>query len=163
MFDNLLNLVKEHAGDAIVNNPAIPNEKNDEAISATTTSIVDTLKSQITSGNLNSIMDMFKGGGAAVNSSSVGTNVQANVVTDLMKKFGVDNAQATQIANTLVPKVMESFVKKTNDPNDKSFDVSSIVSSLGGSDIAKNLLNSDIGKSVTSGGIGGMLKGLFGK
>lgn len=27
MFDNLLNLVKEHAGGAIVNNPAIPNEK----------------------------------------------------------------------------------------------------------------------------------------
>ena len=145
MFDNLLNLVKEHAGDAIVNNPAIPNEKNDEAIHTTTTSIVDTLKSQLTSGNMSSIMDMFKGGGSAINASSIGTAVHGNVVSDLMKKFGIDNAQASGIASSLLPKVMESFVSKTNDPNDKSFDASSIISSLGGS----------------AGGIGGMLKGLF--
>jgi uncharacterized protein YidB (DUF937 family) len=145
MFDNLLNLVKEHAGDAIVNNPAIPNEKNDEAIQSTTSTIVDTLKAKLASGNLNSIMDMFKGGGSAVNASSIGSEVHANVVTDLMKKFGIDNAQASGIASKIIPTVMEKFVNKTNDPNDKSFDVSSILSSLGGN----------------AGGIGGMLKGLF--
>jgi hypothetical protein len=145
MFDNLLNLVKEHAGDAIVNNPAIPNEKNDEAISSTTNSIIDTLKGQLTSGNLTAITDMFKGGN--VNASSVASSVQSNVATDLMKKFGIDNAQASNIASSLIPKVMESFTKKTNDPNDSSFDLSSIMSSLGGGSAA--------------GGIGGMLKGLF--
>jgi uncharacterized protein YidB (DUF937 family) len=145
MFDNLLNLVKEHAGDAIVNNPAIPNEKNDEAIHSTTTSIVDTLKSQMSGGNLSALTDMFKGGN--VNASSVASSVQSNVVTDLMKKFGIDNAQASGIASSLIPKVMESFTKKTNDPNDSSFDMSSIMSSLGG--------------GAAAGGIGGMLKGLF--
>lgn len=145
MFDNLLNLVKEHAGDSIINNPAIPNEKNDDAIHSTTTSIVDALKGQMTSGNLSAITDMFKGNN--VNTSSVASSVQSNVVTDLMKKFGIDNAQASNIASSLIPKVMESFTKKTNDPNDKSFDLSSIVSSLGGGSAA--------------GGIGGMLKGLF--
>jgi uncharacterized protein YidB (DUF937 family) len=132
MFDNLLSLVKEHAGDAIVNNPAIPNEKNDEAISTTTNSIVDTLKSQVTSGKLSSITDLFKGGD--VNASSVSSSVQNNVVSDLMKKFGVDNAQATSIAQKIIPTVMEKFVKKTNDPNDKSFDLNSVMSSLSGAD-----------------------------
>lgn len=145
MFDNLLNLVKEHAGDAIVNNPAIPNEKNDEAIHSTTTSIVDTLKAQMSSGNLSALTDMFKGGN--VNASPVASSVQNNVVADLMKKFGIDNAQASGIASSLIPKVMESFTKKTNDPNDSSFDMTSIMSSLGGGGAA--------------GGIGGMLKGLF--
>lgn len=130
MFDNLLSLVKEHAGDAIVNNPAIPNEKNEEAIKTTTNSIVDTLKSQVAGGNLNSLMDMFKGGNA--NASSVSSSVQNNVVNDLMKKFGIDNVQASGIAQKLIPTVMEKFVSKTNDPNDKSFDLNSIVSSLGG-------------------------------
>lgn len=130
MFDNLLSLVKEHAGDAIVNNPAIPNEKNEEAIKTTTNSIVDTLKSQVAGGNLNSLMDMFKGGNA--NTSSVSSSVQNNVVNDLMKKFGIDNVQASGIAQKLIPTVMEKFVSKTNDPNDKSFDLNSIVSSLGG-------------------------------
>lgn len=131
MFENLLNLVKENAGDAIVSNPAIPNEKNDEAISTTTNSIVDALKSQVTSGNLSSVMEMFNGGNAAA--SPVNSAVHTNVVTDLMKKFGIDNAQATNIASSLLPKVMEQFVSKTNDPNDKGFDLSGIVSSLGGS------------------------------
>lgn len=130
MFDNLLSLVKEHAGDAIVNNPAIPNEKNDEAIKTTTNSIVETLKSQVSGGNLNSLMDMFKGGNASA--SSVSSSVQNNVVNDLMKKLGIDNAQASGIAQKLIPTVMEKFVSKTNDPNDKSFDLNSIVSSLGG-------------------------------
>ncbi len=143
MFDNLLNLVKEHAGEAIINNPAIPNEKNEEAIKSTTTSIVDTLKGQLTSGNMSALTDMFKGGN--VITSPVASSVQSNVVTDLMKKFGIDNAQASGIAASLIPKVMESFTKKTNYPNDSSFDMSSIITSLGGN----------------AGGIGGMLKGLF--
>ena len=144
MFDNLLNLVKEHAGDAIINNPAIPNEKNDEAIHTTTTSIVDTLKNQLGSGNLSSIMDMFNGSNVL---GAVGSTVQSNAVSDLMKKFGIDSAQANGIAGKIIPAVMEKFVKKTNDPNDNSFDLSDIINSLGG--------------NSTSGGVGGMLKGLF--
>jgi hypothetical protein len=130
MFDNLLNLVKEHAGDAIINNPAIPNEKNNEAIHSTTSSIVDTLKAQVASGNLSSITDLLKGGN--INSSSIGNALHSNVVSDLMKKFGVDNTQATTIASSILPKVMEQFVSKTNDPNDSSFDLNGIMNSLGG-------------------------------
>ncbi len=130
MFDNLLNLVKEHAGDAIIKNPAVPNEKNEEAIHATTNSIMDTLKSQVSSGNMNGLMDMFKGGN--VNASGISSSVNANVVTDLMKKLNIDQSAASGIASSLLPKVMESFVKKTNDPNDSSFDLQGIVSNLGG-------------------------------
>ncbi len=134
MFDNLLNLVKEHAGDAIVNNPAIPNEKNDAAISATTNSIIDTLKSQATSGNLSALTDMFKGGN--VNASALSSSVQTNVVSSLMKQFGIDNSAASGIASSMIPKVMESLVKKTNDPNDSSFDIAGIMSAVGGGNAA---------------------------
>ena len=128
MFDNLLNLVKQHSGDAIINNNAIPNEKNDEAIHSTTTSIVDTLKSQVSGSNLNSIMDMFKGG----NTTNVSNTLNTNVSGDLMKKFNLDQTTATNIASSLLPNVMDSFVKKTNDPNDNSFDLQEIMKSLGG-------------------------------
>jgi uncharacterized protein YidB (DUF937 family) len=139
MLDNLINLVKEHAGDAIVNNSAIPNEHNDAAISSTAGSIFETLKSQASSGNLNGIMDLFKSNG----SSALSSSINSNVAGDLMKKFGLDNSQAASIAGSLIPKVMESFAKKTNDPNDSSFDMEGIMKSIGG-----------------TGGIGGMLGGL---
>lgn len=143
MFDNLLDLVKEHSGDAIINNPAIPNEKNDEAIRTATTSIVDTLKSQVSGGNLNSVMDLFNG---HVDSSAVSSALHSNVASDLMSKLGIDSAQAGHIVSSVLPKVMEQFVKKTNDPDDKSFNITDIVSSLGGSD---------------AGGMLGKITGLF--
>lgn len=142
MFDNLLNLVKEHAGESIINNPAIPNEKNEEAIHTTTNSIVDTLKAQLSGGNLNSIMDMFNGGN--VNASPVNSAIQSNAATDLMNKFGIDSTQASNIVSSLLPKVMDQFVNKTNDPKDNSFDIKGIMSSLGGSnsgDILGNITN----------------------
>ncbi len=134
MLDNLINLVKEHAGDAIINNPAIPNEKNDEAIQTTAGSIVDTLKAQATSGNLNNVLEMFKGG--ANSNSGVTSAISGNVVSDLMKKFGIDNAQASSIASNLLPKVMENFVSKTNNPDDKSFDLGDIVKNIGGGNLS---------------------------
>lgn len=137
MFDNLLSLVKEHAGEAIINNPAIPNEKNNEAIGVTTGSIIDTLKSQISGGNLNSVLDMFKGGDP--NASSVGNAIQSHAATELMKKFGIDSAQASSLVSTLIPKVMDQFVNKTNDPGDNSFDLKSVMNTLGG-DNANGLL-----------------------
>ncbi|MDX2172714.1 MAG: hypothetical protein SFY56_06295 [Bacteroidota bacterium] len=137
MFDNLLNLVKEHAGDAIINNNSIPNEKNDEAIHSTTTSIVNTLKSQVSGGNLNSVMDMFKSG----NTTTVSNSLNTNVAGDLMKKFNLDQSAANNIVSSLLPNVMDSFVKKTNDPNDKSFDLKDVMSSLGGSNMLSGLTN----------------------
>ncbi len=35
MLEQLIKLVKEHAGEAIINNPAVPNEHHEEAIKAT--------------------------------------------------------------------------------------------------------------------------------
>ena len=44
MLDNLRDLVRQSAGDAIINNPAIPNEKNEEVISDASGSILSGLK-----------------------------------------------------------------------------------------------------------------------
>lgn len=142
MLDNLLNLVKEHAGDAIIDNPAIPNEKNDAAIQSATHSIVDTLKTQVAAGKLDSVLDLFKGN--QVNASGITAMIQSNAAGDLMQKIGIDQAQASQVVSTLLPKVMEQFVHKTNDPADNSFDLKDIVSSLGngaGSGLLGNITN----------------------
>jgi len=47
MLENLIDLVKQNAGSAIINNPAIPNEQNDAAINAAGSSIMDGLKNMI--------------------------------------------------------------------------------------------------------------------
>lgn len=127
MFDNLMKLVQEHAVDAIIKNPAIPNERNNEAVEETTNSIVNSLKGQTSGiGGGANLMSMFEGG----NTASLTKLVEGNVVGDLMKKFGVDNKQAGEMVGKMLPGIMGQFVSKTNDPSDSSFDLGSIMSYL---------------------------------
>ncbi|MBK7029075.1 MAG: hypothetical protein IPH45_07625 [Bacteroidales bacterium] len=145
MLENLLQLVKENAGEAIINNPVIPNEKNDEAISTASNSIFSSLQEQVQSGGLDSITGLFSGGSSA--SGNLVNGISGKAVGDLMNKFGIDSGAATQIASQLIPTVMNKLVSKTNDPNDSSFDLQGILGSLTG------------GKS---GGLMDTVKGIFG-
>jgi len=144
MFDNLLQLVKEHAGEAIVNNPAIPNDKNDAAIGVASEGIIDQLKQMGSGGGMDAIMGLMKGGNIANNPAIA--DIAGNVAGKLMSNFGLDASQADGVVKNLVPQVMEKFVSKTNDPNDSSFDLQGVIGALSG------------------GGLGGVmdkLKGLF--
>ena len=139
MFDELLKLVKENAGSAIVDNPAIPNEHNDAAISTATTGIMDQLKSVVSSGGVGQLKEMFSGGITANN--PMVKNIGDGVAKTLMSKFGISSEQANGIVQSLIPKVMGSLVSKTNDPNDKSFDLNSVIGSLSGGDVMGKLKN----------------------
>ena len=147
MLDKLLELVKENAGDAIINNPAIPNSKNDAAIKAASASLFKALQGTAKTGGLNSIKDLFQNGDN-VTSSPVVKQVSSKVAGDLMKKFGLDKAAAGSIVSMLIPIVLSKLVKKTNDPNDNSFNLDAIIGALAG------------GKA---GGLLGTLKGMLGR
>lgn len=131
MLDQLTNLVKQYAGDAIINNPAIPNERNDEAINETSNSIAGGLQNMLSSGGAQDILKMFSGN-QNVSNSAVTSNVSGGVIQSLMNKFGLDQNVASDIANNLVPNVMQNLVQKTNDPNDSSFDIQGIFDNLSG-------------------------------
>jgi len=146
MFEELLNLVKEHAGSAVINNPAVPNEHNDAVCETATNSIINKLKEMAGSGGIESITSLFQNGGNIASHPAV-SNISSGVVGDLMKKFGFDSATAGNIVSQLIPTVMSKLTSKTNDPNDDSFNISGILESLTGSG-GSGILN--------------MFKGLFG-
>lgn len=143
MLENLINLVKEHAGDAIVNNPAIPNERNDEAIQSTAGGIMDHLSKMTSGGGMEAITGLFNQGANSGSNPEI-SNISNSVAGGLMEKFGLDEGQAGNIAKQLIPVVMDKFINKTNDPNDSSFDLNSIVGSLssgGASGLLNNVKN----------------------
>jgi uncharacterized protein YidB (DUF937 family) len=183
MFETLLNLVKEHAGEAIVNNPAIPNEKNNDAIHSAASSIVNGLQSQIASGNFKDVLNML-GGKSAVNQNPVASKLSQNVIGDLSSKFGLDSSQAGSIVSSILPGILSSLVSKTNDPNDNSLDLSGIFNNLTGGkssgiDFGKMLDKDGDGSSMddisemlgggakdvlkNSGSLGNILGGVFDK
>jgi len=142
MFEQLLNLVKEQAGSAVVNNPAVPNEHNDAVCETATNSIIDKLKEMAGSGGLTGL---FQSGNVAGHPAV--SNISSGVVNDLMQKFGFDGSTAQNIVSQLIPNVMSKLTSKTNDPNDNSFSMNGILESLTGGG---------------GGGIINMIKGFFG-
>lgn len=168
MLDNLLNLVKQHAGDAIINNPAIPNERNDEAVATASSSIFDGLKNAVGNGNLNDVLNMFTNGGGNSN-SGLSQNIQSSFIGNLTDKFGIDQQAAGGIAESLIPSVLQNLISKTNDPNDSSFNLQDIVSKIGGGtniDLQGILSNFSGGSNQSNtnnaGGLVDSIKGLFG-
>jgi hypothetical protein len=153
MLDNLINLIKERAGTAIINNPAIPNEQNDEAIATTGNSITNSLQNMLGSGGgLKELLAMFGGQGAGDMNNPVVQNVSGKVTQDLMRRFNLDEGSAGNIAGGLVPDVLRNLVQRTNDPNDNSFDIQSIFNNLsGGKTSGLNIQN--LLSKVTSGGL----------
>ncbi len=129
MLDQLILLVKEHAGEAILNNPAIPNEKNEAAISATANSIFDVLKGQLAGGQPAAVTSLFKDNNTA-DHALIG-KISGLVQQQLSAKFNLSSVQTTQIVQQLIPVVMQKLVQKTNDPQDNSFSMDDMLASFG--------------------------------
>ena len=165
MLESLNQLVKEHAQDTIINNSEIPNEQNDAVVEAASGSIFETLKQQLSSGNVSSLVDAFKGGSAE--GSSVTEQATSNF-TDKLAGMGINLESAKGIAASVIPSIVDKFVNKTNDPNDNSFDIKSVLSSISGpdgkfqlSDLTNLFGGAKEGEAGAGGGIVDKLKGLF--
>ena len=131
MLENLINLVKQHAGDAVINNPAVPNEQNDAVVSEASNSIISGLQNAVSGGNVKDVLSLFSGN-QPVTSNGLTQNIQGNFIQNLVGKFGLDQSQAGGIASSLIPMVLQNLVHKTNDPNDGSFNIQNIFNSLSG-------------------------------
>jgi hypothetical protein len=163
MIENLINLIKENAGDLIVNNQAIANEHNDAAISETGNAIINGLKAEVSKGNIAGLSDILKNSGNLTNNPIV-ANIMSSLGNNLVSKFNVNEADATRISNELIPNVMNQLISKINDPNDDSFNVQGMLSNLGGSGLTGMLINMFGNKNNNDekGGISGMFKNFLG-
>jgi len=147
MLEELMKLVKENAGEAIINNPAIPNKKNDAVCKEATKSIMSKMKGIAGTEGMESITKLF-GEGGDLGSNPTVNNISDGVAGDLMKKFNMDGNVAGTLVKSLIPVVLGKLVTKTNDPNDKSFNLESVIGMLAG--------------GSKGGGILGKLKSIFG-
>ena len=155
MFDQLMNLVKQYSGEAVINNPDVPNEQNEEVMSSASGSIMDTLKGMMSGGGAASVLNLFnQNNNNDVTNHPVTQNVSSNFISTLMNKFGLNNSQAGGIAGSLIPLVMSKLVSKTNDSNDNSFDLQGIFNSLSGNKTG----GMDIGSLVSKFGGSGLDK-----
>ncbi|MDR1763034.1 MAG: DUF937 domain-containing protein [Dysgonamonadaceae bacterium] len=140
MIDKLVELVQQYAGNTVINNSAVPNEKNEAAISSIADGVFNGLKSEATGAGLGSILNMLSSGGNI--SSAITKTVQSSVIESLISKTGIAKSAASGIAASIVPSILGSLSKNTADASNKGFDISNILSSLtGGATSGLNVSN----------------------
>jgi uncharacterized protein YidB (DUF937 family) len=120
------------------------------------------LKGQAEQGNVQQIVSMFKSGGSsALAGNPMVTQLINKVAASLGSKFGVSPQAAQQIASNLLPQVLSKFVNKTNDPNDKDFDLQDVIKNFSGNNNVGDIL-SKFGGGAGKGGLGDTLGKMFG-
>ncbi|MGN7989144.1 hypothetical protein ACTJKC_17485 [Pedobacter sp. 22226] len=169
MLENLNEMVRENVQESVVNNTAIPNEHNEAVIQAASGSIFDSLKNQLSSGNIGALTDIFNGNKAE--GTQVAEQASGSFI-DKLSRLGINADTAKSLAASIIPGLIAKFTQKTNDPNDSSFNLKDVLGSLGGNDGKFDV--SDVigmfngGKQTTQtgqtgeGGIMDKLKGMFG-
>jgi len=162
MIDQLINLVRQNAGDEIERDPAIPNERNDEAMREVGNEINEKLTTEAQGGNVQNLLSMIKGqNSGGLTGNPMIQSMIAGVASRFAAKFGIPPEKAAQIASTVVPKVLNQFINKTNDPNDKEFDLQDVLKNFTGNANIGDLLSGFGG--TQKGGLGETIGGMFGK
>lgn len=137
MLENLFSLVKEQGFDSVINNPEVPNEQNDAVLASATDSVAGGLQNALAGGGLQNVLSLFgnrdNGGstGGMMNNPIV-QSIIGNFTNKLTNDHGINSNQAGGIAANLIPGVISNLISKTNNPNDGSFDMNSIIGSLTG-------------------------------
>ena len=133
MFEQLMGLIKDHSQEVIINNPAIPNEQNDSAMQTILSSIIGGIANQQQAGNSSGLFGLLSGKNTNISSNPIVSGIANQAIGSLIEKFGLDKSAAGGIISAVLPQVMGSFISKTNDPNDSSIDLSSVMNTvLGG-------------------------------
>ena len=137
MIENLTQLVRENSTDAIIANPAMPNEFNNAAIEQVSQTIIDSLRCQIIGGQLKEVLSIFE------KKSQLRTHIVLHdlnncVINDLISKFGISYKSAADVAAKILFPVIDKLIKRTNDTADVTFDLKKFLSAVGGNAVKRD-------------------------
>lgn len=154
MLKELYDLVRGHATETVINNPAVPNEHNDAVVAEATNTVASGLRNVVAGGGLQSLLSLF---GSGTNKKSLLSNpivsmMMGHFAGKLMNKFNMNNDQANNISGNLIPDVLGSLINKTNDSNDSGFSLEKLLGSITGN---KNIAGN---QNLGGGGLQDMLK-----
>ena len=136
MLEELFNLVKGAANDTVINNPEVPNEKNNEIVAEATNTVASGLRNIVAGGGAQNLLSLFgKGnqqGSGGLLSNPIVNMMIGHFADKLMNKFNLGGNQANSIAGSLIPNVLNGLVNKTNDPSNSTFSLDNLLNSITG-------------------------------
>ncbi len=161
MLEQLMDLVKNFGKDTVVENPAIPNEQNQEVLADATKTITSGFQNVLAGGGLQNILDLFKGsnGAGSLQKNPMVTMMVGHFISKLVGKYNLSPASASNVANNLIPNVLNGVITETNNTQNPGFTLDGLIGSLtgggGGGTQLQDLLNQFTGGTAGNNGGGG--------
>ncbi len=143
MLEELFNLVKETSGDAVINNPDVPNEHNNDVVAEATNTVASGLRNMVAGGGLQNIISLFtkkdnqSGGSSSLLSNPLVNMMIGHFAGKLMSKYNIGGSQANNVATSLIPNVIRNLISKSNDPNNSGFSLENLLNSITGGQTTK--------------------------
>jgi len=131
MFEKLFLLVKNNAGTAVMNNPAIPVKDREAVINEASSSIIEVLKNHMEGGKVKDFVKYFQFTGV-YNNPLISSAVK-KFANKLNNFYGIDSTAALDISKALIPPVMQELIKESKSEQNKEFALNSILAKLSGS------------------------------
>jgi len=134
MLDQLLGLIQDHSQQAIVQNPAVPNDQNGEVMQTLLGSITGGLQEQAQSGNIQGVMGLLSGNSGTSSSGLMNNPIVAAIagraINAMMQKFGMSSGAAGGIVSSVLPGVLGGLISKVSNPGDSSIDFNDMLGGL---------------------------------
>ncbi|MBL4678423.1 MAG: hypothetical protein JKY70_19805 [Mucilaginibacter sp.] len=131
MFEKLFMLVKNNAGKAVINNPEIQEKDRDAVMNDASSSIIEVLKNQMDSGKLKDLVKYFQYPGIYEN--PLIDSAVNRFTNKLNNYYNITIEKATQIANDLIPPVMQEMIKQSKqEEQNNDFNLKALLSKLNG-------------------------------
>ncbi|MFN3783292.1 MAG: DUF937 domain-containing protein [Spirosomataceae bacterium] len=177
MIEILQQLVQQVGQKAVVENPAIPNALNAQAMELVSGNLVQELTQK--AGSVEGIQQIagLLGSPSTISASNplIGSLID-KIAPTLTQSLNISPTTAQSVVESLVPTVMGLLSSKAADPNDSSISMESIVQNLAGNTDVSSIMGqigsvfsdgkidmNDLKGLTEKGGIGDLLGGFFGK
>jgi hypothetical protein len=123
-------LVKNNAGTAVIDNPAIPAKYHEAVINDASSSIIEVLKNQLETGKIKDLIKFFQFSG--IYNNALVSSIINKFANKLNNFYGIEPDSAMLTANSLITPVMVELVKESKDAKNKDFGLSNFISKLSG-------------------------------
>ncbi|MBI3138087.1 MAG: hypothetical protein HYZ15_05850 [Sphingobacteriales bacterium] len=152
MLEQLMDLVKNFGKDTVVENPEIPNEQNQEVLAEATKTITSGFQNVLAGGGLQNILDLFKGsnGAGSLLKNPMVTMMLGHFISKLVGKYNLSPASASNVANKLIPNVLNGMITETNNAQNPGFTLDGLIGSFTGGGAGSQL--QDLLHQFTGGG-----------
>jgi hypothetical protein len=130
MFEKLFLLVKNNAGEAVINNPAIAENNREAALNDASSSIIEVLKSHMESGKIKDLVKYFQFTG--IFNNPLITSAVKKYANKLNNFYGIESKEAMEISKKLITPVMQELISQSKGEQNKEFALNNIITKLSG-------------------------------